>query len=208
MDVWVDGQNNFRVEGEPEDALAVFRAATDFLRAQGRMVTVLTVDGVGVSPGDVCARLEGVALAQVAKLEVTSEDIRVLVTESLREVEQAIVELPQLCRQLAEVFQGSDPSEGFEPFQKLAGIWGHVKSRQQLAASALELNLEAAEVQGMRVSALAEELNGFLGEAADALKRNDSVLLGDLLEYELAPRAELEAGIVAWLQERAAALPA
>jgi len=205
MDVWVDGQNNFRVEGEPEDALVVFRAATDFLRGQGRMVTVLKVDGVSVAPDDVRARLEGVSPTQVQKIEVISEDTRTLVVESLRELEGAIAELPQLCRQLAEVFQGDAPSDGYEPFQKLAGIWGHVKTRQQLAASALELDLAAAEVKGMQVAALADELNGFLGEAAEALKRNDAVLLGDLLEYELAPRAELEAVIVAWLQERAAA---
>lgn len=205
MDVWVDGQNNFRVEGDPEDVLVVFRAATDFLLAQGRMVTVLTVDGESVSPDDVRARLEGLALGTVQKLEVFSEETRTLVIESLRELEGAVAELPQLCRQLAEVFQSDVPSDGYEPFQKLAGIWGHLKSRQQLAASALALDLASAEVGGMRVSALADELNGFLGEAAEALARNDAVLLGDLLEYELAPRAELEASIVAWLQERAAA---
>lgn len=205
MDVWVDGQNNFRVEGEPEDALAVFRAATDLLRAQGRMVTELKIDGVRVSPEAVLSQLQGLSPSAVGKLEVSSEDARVLIGEALREVEQAVAELPQLCRELAEVFQSPTPNDGYEPFQKLAEIWGHVKSRQQLAASALEIDLGEVEVQGQRLGTLAEELNGFLDEAAEALKRNDAVLLGDLLEYELAPRAEREAAILAWLQERAAA---
>ena len=34
------------------------------------------------------------------------------------------------------------------------------------------------------------ELNGFLKELIDAFQINDSVLIGDLLEYEIAPRLE------------------
>ena len=44
-------------------------------------------------------------------------------------------------------------------------------------------------------------------ETARDFTDTDSCLrVGDLLEYELAPRAEREAEIVAWLQERADAL--
>ena len=42
-------------------------------------------------------------------------------------------------------------------------------------------------------------------EAAQAVLDGDCILIGDLLEYELAPRAEQEARIVALLQELAAA---
>ncbi len=72
-----------------------------------------------------------------------------------------------------------------------------------MVADALNLQLRDVELHGAKLGAMHEELNGFLQEAAQALLDGDCVLIGDLLEYELAPRAEQEAQIVALLQEQA-----
>lgn len=206
MEVWVDGDNNFKVEGSPADLMSVFSAVSSFLRDRGRMAVEVKLNGASVAPMDLRSRFEGVSLDGV-KFEVRSDEIRKLVDECLSRLESALSELPQACRQLAEVFQGDVPSDGFEPFQHIADIWLHIKSQEHLVANALDLDLEASNIGGNTIGAMSEELNGFLEEAAEALKRNDAVALGDLLEYELAPRAEQEADIVAWLQERATALP-
>lgn len=206
MEVWVDGQKNFRIEGTPKDRLTVFRAVSDFLRERGRMVVEVHLNGANVSPATLRASFEGAAIAPDDKLEVRSEEVQKMVADSLRQLDESLTELPKACRALAEVFQGEAPEEGFEPFTHIAEIWGHIKEQERLVASALDLDLEAAEVGGANVGAMSTELNGFLKEAAEALQKNDAVMLGDLLEYELAPRAEQEAAIVAWLQERAAAL--
>jgi len=100
------------------------------------------------------------------------------------------------------VFQGSEPQSGFEPFQRLAEIWEHVKSRQYLIAGALGLDFGKLEVDGRRFETMQDELNGFLAEAAGALESGDLILLGDLLEYELAPRAEQEARVTAVLRQQ------
>jgi hypothetical protein len=83
---------------------------------------------------------------------------------------------------------------------ELAEIWGHIKSRESLVANALELDLGDLEVDGKTVQSVHTELNQFLQEAEQALKDGDIILLADLLEYELAPRAELEVSIVSLLQ--------
>jgi len=44
-------------------------------------------------------------------------------------------------------------------------------------------------VEGRRVEDFVGDLNGVLKQAIEALESRDSVLLGDLLEYEVAPRA-------------------
>ncbi len=207
MEVWVDGQNNFRVEGAPEDLLAVFRAATDFLRERGRMPIHVALDGKDISPTGMREAFLGTPVSDTGKLEIRSEEIATLIKECLSNLDEAIVELPVACRQLAEIFQGDAPDDGFDPFHRLAEIWGYVKDQQRLVANALELDLNGAEIQGQSVATLSAELNTFLEEAVQALKRTDAIALGDLLEYELAPRAEHEAAIVAWLQERADALP-
>ena len=45
MDVVVDGERNFKVEGAPESVLAVVVAASEFLRGKHRAILVVEVDG-------------------------------------------------------------------------------------------------------------------------------------------------------------------
>ncbi len=125
--------------------------------------------------------------------------------EALDGLTDTLPELASACRKLAAVFQSEIPEEGYEPFQELAEIWEFVKARQRLAAEALDLDLEALEVKGQPLAVHLRELNSFLEESAQALRDGDTVLLGDLLEYELAPRAELEGEIVSALRRQAEA---
>jgi len=73
-----------------------------------------------------------------------------------------------------------------------------------LIANALRLDLDSMSLDGSSLKALHDDLNAQLKEAAEALENGDCILLGDLLEYELAPRAEREERIVGLLRERAA----
>lgn len=205
MDVIVDGARNFAVEGEPADVLAVVSAADEFLRKQGRMIVSVNVDGEPVAPEDLVARLGGRAVAGAHTLEIASEALDDLVDRCLAELRASLPELPAACRSLSAVFHGEDPRAGYEPFEQLAEIWGHIKERERLVATALDLDMEALALDGAPFRKLHEELNGFLQEAEQALRDSDLILLGDLLEYELAPRAEREADIVALLQEHATA---
>ena len=66
-----------------------------------------------------------------------------------------------------------------------------------------QLDWDALDVDGSSVKEMHDKLNACLEEAADALTAGDCVLLGDLLEYELAPQAEAEVKIVSLLRDRA-----
>ena len=200
MDVIVDGASNYSLQGAPEDVFGAVGAVSEFLRSQGRSVLSVKVDGEEVSPENIAQRLKGKPLADVQRLEIGSELTSTLVEECLSGLQEFLPELPQVCRNLAEVFQGEKPQEGFDPFVELAEIWGHIKSRESLVANSLELDLGNLEVDGKTVQSVHAELNQFLEEAEQALKDGDIILLADLLEYELAPRAELEVSIVSLLQ--------
>ena len=200
MDVIVDGASNYSLQGAPEDVFGAVGAVSEFLRSQGRSVLSVKVDGEEVSPENIAQRLKGKPLADVLRLEIGSESTSSLVEECLSGLQEFLPELPQVCRNLAEVFQGEKPDEGFDPFVELAEIWGHIKTREALVANALELDLGDMEVDGKTVQSVHAELNQFLQEAEQALKDGDIILLADLLEYELAPRAELEVSIVSLLQ--------
>jgi hypothetical protein len=202
MDVIVDGASQ-SIGPEPKTAVEAIAAASEALRAQQRAVVAVRVDGAPLRPEELPSVLGARTVSEVGRIEIQSEDVAALVDECLRGLEHHLPDLPAACHGLAEVFQGSRPEEGFEPFQQLARIWEEVKHREAMVVSALALPLDEFEVRGAPVSRLQDELNEFLNEAADALEAGDCVTLGDLLEYELAPRAETEADIVALLREQA-----
>lgn len=204
MEVVLDGQKGFLFQQEPQNVLTAVSAVNDALRTQGRAILALAVDGRPVGPGDALGELASVPLEQVGTLSITSEAVNTLVRSCLVELEQALPELPQVCHSLAEIFQGQNPETGYEPFEQLAIIWKTIKERELQVFSALDIDLSAIDVNGEPIARMHEELNQYIQEAADALKAKDCVLLGDLLEYELAPRAETEAAIVALLRAKVA----
>lgn len=202
MDVILDGAGNYSLQGTPEDVFGAVAAVSEYLRGQGRSVLSVKVDGEVLSPDTITERLKGRSLAEVSRLEIGSEVTTTLVERCLDGLSDFLPELPQVCRNLAEVFQGEKPQDGFEPFIEMTEIWEQIKSREALVANALELDAEAIAVDGKSMALIHAELNQFLEEAEQALKDGDIILLADLLEYELAPRAELEVGIVTQLQTR------
>lgn len=205
MEVQVDGQGNFAVQGQPKHLLELLGAVTDFLRDQGRAMVTMTIDGVAVMPDELAEFSANRPLDGIDAIAVTSRPIADLVDESLQELRASIPELATACRGLAEVFHSEVPEEGYDPFHELAGIWSHVKQREAMVANILGIDLSQLSIGDKPVHQVHTELNACLEEAAQAITSGDCVLLGDLLEYELAPRAEEEQRIVALLQEKAAA---
>lgn len=204
MEVVVDGRTGFQFQQEPQDVLAAVSAVNETLRAQGRAILALAVDGRSVVPGAALAGLAAMPVERVQSLSISSEAVSILVQNCLAELEQALPELPQVCHSLAEIFQGQNPESGYEPFEQLANIWKTIKEREMQVFSALDIDLSTIDINGEPISRIHDELNRYIEEAAEALKAGDCVLLGDLLEYELAPRAETEAAIVALLRGKVA----
>jgi hypothetical protein len=202
MEVIIDHERTFRFPEEPGDVLSAVAMISESLRKKGRAILSLRVNDVAVSPEDLIPTLENRPLSAVNLLTIVSEDITTLVTNSLAELERVLPELPEVCHRLAEVFQGECPESGYEPFQQLAMIWKTIKEREIQVLNALDLGVDQLVVDGVPMAQMHEELNRYVDEAAEALKAEDCVLLGDLLEYELAPRAEAEAAIVALLRSR------
>jgi len=188
---------------EPRDVLAAVAAVSDYVRTRGRAVMSVRVDGAHVTPEALAQTLRNKSAEDVDTLEITTEDIKSLVDNALSELEQVLPDLPQVCRRLAEIFQSEDPDSGYDPFHQLAAIWKTVKERQIQVASALDIDLNSAVVDGKPVAEHHTELNTLLAEAAEGIQKGDCVTLGDLLEHELPPRAEMEARIVGMLRSRA-----
>ncbi len=202
MDVIVDGNQDFQLTGDPPDVFSVIVAVDAFLQENDRAIQSVKIDGKPVTPEGTEA-LRGMPLSDVAMFEVESEEIQKLVAECLDELEQELPNLPGACHELAAQFQGESPEDGFAPCDELAKAWGYVKTQEQLVINALGLDPGAVEIEGVSLETLHTDLNGRLEEAIQALQASDTVLLGDLLEYELAQRAERETQIVGLLRDKA-----
>ncbi len=203
MDVIVDGKTDFAVTSMPDDVMGMVAAVSDLLHDRGRSIVSVSIDGTSIDSALLADTLASKQLDSVRVLEINSESTAKLVADSLTELEAVLPELPNACHELARVFQGTAPQSGYEPFQQLAGIWSHVKARQAMIAHSLGLDLDREPFNGRSLGEAHAELNSFLSEAAGALESGDLILLGDLLEYELAPRAEQEFAITRLLRDKA-----
>lgn len=200
MEVIIDRDRQFTFTREPANALEALAVIHEHLRDQGRMIVALKVDGKSLGPREIEASLRGKPVSAIGRMEVRSGETGALVRQALDELAAVLPELPDACRKLARLFQSESPEAGYEPFHTYADIWQMVKHREMEIINALQLDLDTLEVQGRSFRQIHEDLNGYLAEAAEAVLKNDCILLGDLLEYELAPRAELEMEIVALLR--------
>ena len=205
MEVIVDGNKDFELEGEPQDMLAVVGAVSTFLQEQNRAMLGIEIDGKNIPPEELQETLTDVDITTVQVIKIQSEDMVSLVNETLSELEEYLPELAVACHSLAEVFHGENPDEGFDPLTQLITIWGEVKQRELQVANAIQLNLGEVQLDGQDLESCHQKLNTYLEECIGALEKGDCVLLGDLLEYELAPRAEQEVKIAGLLKERATA---
>jgi hypothetical protein len=203
MDVVIDGQPNFEFQGLPKSVFSAVSAIGAYLSDQGRSIMAISVDGEPINAEDITQRFADVAPSQIQHLEIKTEVTATLVHNCIDELLAVLPDLTNACHNLAEVFQSETPEDGFEPFQKLAMLWGYIKQREMLIINALSLDMNTLSVDGVALAEMHNGLNTFLLEAAEALKEGDCVTLGDLLEYELAPRADQEMGIVALLKQHA-----
>lgn len=204
MDVTIDGKR-LALEGHGSEAVFTALAAESAkLRAVGRSIVQVTADGRSIAPDKLVETLQ--ANPAVSALNVVTAATAKLIEESLAELENAAPGLPEAARELARVFQGATPDDGLDPFFRFADIWGQVKSRESMVLGALDIDPASLSLGPKTLADAHEELNKYLREALAALQSRDYVLLGDLLEYELAPRAEDESRIIALLQRQASAL--
>lgn len=203
MKLMLDGVEQTFDGQAPEQLLEVVATVSSHLDEQRRAIINIGVDGENISPAQIRDILSNRALADVQELQITSELLSVLVGASLNDLREVLPELPKACHTLAEVFQGDAPEEGFDLFRQLAEIWENIKIREQQLANALGIDLDSLQTPMGGFKQMHDDLNSYLREAAEATKEMDTILLGDLLEYELAPRAEAEAAIVDQLQAQA-----
>ena len=196
------------VDGQPYDAggaaslAEVLADVDDALHAKGRGILAVRVNGRHVSATELPVALAGRTPQNVSQLEIDTDDMLALAEENIANIKEVLPELPVACHELAAVFHSTTPERGYDQFKQLADIWSSLKEQEQQIAAALDVEMSDLRVAEQSLKARHEALNRRLEESAAALEARDTVLLGDLLEYELAPFAETELAIIDLLEAR------
>jgi hypothetical protein len=202
MEILVDGEKDFEPPEGPVTLSAAIVEVCARVNEAGRAVLRITIDGAALSLDNFEEDLGEKSLSDAGLLEIQTESVLTLVASSIEELQEALSELPTICHQLAEVFQRGEAEEGFEKLPQLFDIWHAIKTREDQICRALHLEADRLTLDGATLPELHEGLNVELGKAVVALESQDTVALGDLLEYELAPKAEQESEIVGLLHDR------
>ena len=204
MKLIVDGEEAGLEAEEIHDLGAVLHELDTNLREDGRLVCEVRCDGKTVAADEVAGVLQRAAADGVETLEIITTPTGPVLKNIVESMEMAVPELPVICMELARVFHSSDAAQGYEPFNTFAAHWEEIKRLQIQALNVLHRHPADVRIGGQSLDDLHQALNTHLQQCVEALTKQDAIALGDILQHDLAPLAEKEAALVAWLKEEAA----
>jgi len=204
MKLIVDGEEAGLDLEEARDLGAILHELDTRLREEGRLVCEVRCDGTAVSPDDVAGTLQRAATDSVGTLEIVTTPTAPVLQSIVHGMETAVPELPVICMELARIFHSGEAAQGYEPFNTFAEHWEEIKRLQIQALNVLHRNPADVRVGDRSLEELHNELNSHLQACVDALAKQDTIALGDILQHDLAPLAEKEAELVGWLKAEAA----
>lgn len=185
MDLYINGQKlDITLEGEKTvgDVLRSFEQSA----AQSHCATVgIVVDGKQVAAEDFDAA-SGQSLDGVKRIDlsVVSEDA---VAQAFKDAAQSISETVELLKQIPVQLQNGGDSKAKASIARLADTvdnFCHIIALSTLFPE----KFGAIKVDGKNLSAFFEDFMPVFNDLNDALSSGDTVMLGDLAEYEISPR--------------------
>lgn len=120
--------------------------------------------------------------------------------DEISELQPVITALPERLETIAVKISIGDSAKGMEEFASAVGALERAfqlldRSRKELSISLADLTIE-----GKSFDERNQALMGVLQELIEAFERKDRVLIGDLIEYEIAPVTEAVAEIMEKIQ--------
>ncbi|MEQ9454127.1 MAG: hypothetical protein RLN76_05985 [Phycisphaeraceae bacterium] len=160
----------------------VLDEARILLEDQGRVIASVELDG---SPlvGDGLDDSRDLEIVDGA-LSLGSEDVTMLATSALGEVDEALLAAEGLQTEAADLLQGDDPIPAFEKIGQAMSIWMQAQQAVAQAAIITGIDLEELTIEERSASDDIEHLRERLEQLKDMMVRGDTVALADTLAYE------------------------
>ena len=166
----------------PQSVAEAIAAGAALAQDRGRTIADVFVDGTRWTDD----RLAGPEVANAAEevLLVTS-DPAVLVSQTLADAAEALVDADTLQREAAELMQADQHVAAMDRLQQAIAIWQAVQQAVVKGSQLVHLDLEQIEVNGTTLRAAVDRLSERLRMMRSALAANDPVGLSDTLLYEM-----------------------
>ncbi len=153
----------------------------------GRCINRVHLDGADVT-GSVLDRSSQVR--NFASLEIETGSSRELALETLKSLEDFSQSMMQELTRTAEEFRLGDEDLSNQLFMRcLDGLQIMIRVTYSIG-NLLEVDLREVLIEESNIPSLINRINELLDELIEAQTQNDTILLADLIEYELQPVLE------------------
>lgn len=195
MEIFIDGEPYKGTGFKEQTLLGILEGVQRELDSRKRAVIGLRIDGQDVLPEEI-EGFRRTNVSDLGRIEILTGDRDSLIKNALLEVKEVLPALVEAVSELSRMVRTNTDPMVMDNLKKISEIWGALNERLQHTASALKLDLREIAVEGESVEERFRQLNRFLLDAANATQDRDFVLLGDILEYELAPRLMKQSSVV------------
>ena len=185
---------------EGETLGEVLESARQRTGAEGRLVVEIHLDDEPVSP----EHLEDAMEQSVADREVrlVTAEAGELAANALEQISAALEEVKLKQERAGELLQQDEAGEAMQSLGEVVAVWLQAQQAISQSATLAGVELESISVEGKPFSELANELVQRLEELKSMIEANDTVSLGDALQYEWPEVADRWRAIVDELRGR------
>jgi len=202
VDIFVDEQPYQPAGGSDRTVGELANEVAGASQAAPRMVVSVRCDGEPVSQENLDQILTQ-PLSDFAKLELHTQPRYTLIEATLTQA-IALFEEAGLARiRTADLLAEGKAETAMHHLQKFFDIWKQVQQCTLVCAQALDVDLDALQVDGQGLVEIFEPLKTRLNELKEAMVNHDFVVLGDILRYEFEESFESWSALLNQLREQA-----
>ena len=205
MDLLIDDQ----IVDPPVNSSQTLSELIDEVRGRmsdsGRMVVSIECDGVELSAAD----LDRAMTRSIASYEVLAMRTCApaeLVEGALDQALSCLRESRTQCATIVEYLAESNSAKAMSALAGVLGTWHQVHEGMRNAIGLLGVDVARLSTSEVDIEAVFGEVRDFLIQIKEVVEARDTVLLADLLQYELDPVADRWACAVQCVRDHAAGL--
>lgn len=170
--------------GQDATVLAVVDRVRAGIAGTGRMVLGLRCDEQDVSM-DRLEQVLGMPCAAVGRLDVLTGSPGALVADALGVTRGALTETYATVATAASHLSSGDTADAMRELADCCAVWARVHEAVVRACGLLSLDVSGVAIEGRAVSQWLRDLAKTLLGIKTAIESRDTVLLGDILRYEM-----------------------
>jgi hypothetical protein len=184
MQVFLDDEPYVVEESSAPSVGAVLNDVLRHVRAEGRCLASIRCDGAEIGADDL-ERVLAAPADTYARLDFVSSRGGDLVIEALARVQAMLMEVEPVRLQTVEYLNQGRMNESMESLRVFFEAWRQAHEVVLQSAQLIGLDLTALVVEGRPLAEFFSQYAGQLRRLKEALEARDTVLLSDMLNYEV-----------------------